>query len=193
MYDNIYIHIVINGYKSDKVYLKRGFMEGHPPSMAAFVISLIPLMYDIEKKVSGITLENKTHRLKMFADDLKLFISNLNEVQIVSNSIMRFEAVSGLEMHRDPHRNKCQALPFGQHRQFIRWPEWVSVKNQVKIVGAIFTNEGNLEKLNSELVSKCFLTSFTNFLELKEQLCKKCTLLTPFCFLKFGFLLSVSN
>ena len=29
MYKDLYINIVINKYRSDKVYIKRGFMEGH--------------------------------------------------------------------------------------------------------------------------------------------------------------------
>ena len=46
----------------------------HPPSMAAFVVSLIPLMYYLEEKIVGITtLDQKNHKIKLFADDLKLF------------------------------------------------------------------------------------------------------------------------
>ena len=57
-------------------------------------------------------------------------------------------------MHRDPARNKCQALPFGQHREHRNWPRWITVKDEVKIVGAIFSNQGgSIEKLNSNLAS----------------------------------------
>ena len=53
-------------------------MEGHPPSMAAFVVGLIPLMIELEQKINGIqTWDNKTHKLKLFADDLKLFFSDI--------------------------------------------------------------------------------------------------------------------
>ena len=48
-------------------------------------------------------------------------------------------------MHRDPGRGKCQALPFGKHREHQDWPHWIAVKNEVKIVGAIFSNNGDLE------------------------------------------------
>ena len=41
MYEDLSINIVVNKYRSDKIIVQRGFMEGHPPSMAAFVISLI--------------------------------------------------------------------------------------------------------------------------------------------------------
>ena len=39
MYSDLHIVIVVNQYKSEKIFIHRGFMEGHPPSMAAFVIS----------------------------------------------------------------------------------------------------------------------------------------------------------
>ena len=67
MYSDLYIIIVINKYKSDKVFIKRGFMEGHPPSMAAFVISMIPMMTDaIEEKMTGIvTPDDKIHKIKL--------------------------------------------------------------------------------------------------------------------------------
>ena len=57
-------------------------------------------------------------------------------------------------MHRDPARQKCQALPFGEHINFTGWPSWVTVKNYMKEVGAIFSNNENIEKLNTGLVSK---------------------------------------
>ena len=45
-------------------------MEGHPPSMVAFLVGLIPLMIELEQKMNGIqTWDNKKHKLKLFADD----------------------------------------------------------------------------------------------------------------------------
>ena len=132
-------------------------MEGHPPSMAVFVVSLIPLMYSLEEKLTGIvTLDQRNHKLKLFADDLKLFLVDVNELKISYDVICCFERISGLLMHRDSTRDKCQALPFGKHRDFQLWPDWVSVKDKIKIVGGIFSNNESFEKINSELVSKCF-------------------------------------
>ena len=81
MYNNLYVVIVLNRYKSSKICVNRGFMEGYPPSMAAFVVSLIPLMYSLDEKMLGIsTSDRKTHKYKLFADDLKLFLNNMNEL-----------------------------------------------------------------------------------------------------------------
>ena len=75
MYKDLYVIIALNKYKSEKIYVNRGFMEGHPPSMAAFVVSLVPMMLAIEEKMTGIvTMNHKLHRIKMFSDDLQLFV-----------------------------------------------------------------------------------------------------------------------
>ena len=58
-------------------------MEGHPSSMAAFVVALIPIMVPLEENITGIdTEDNRVHKIKMFADDMKLFIRNLDEIEI---------------------------------------------------------------------------------------------------------------
>ena len=73
--------------------------------------------------------------------------------------IERFEKVSGLEMHRDPGRGKCQALPFGKHKGEDRWPTWVTVKTSIKVVGIYYTNEHqNMERNNQEQMDKITVT-----------------------------------
>ena len=53
MYKNLGIMLVINNVRSDVMKVKRGFMEGHPPSMAAFVVGMIPLMKSLEDKLTN--------------------------------------------------------------------------------------------------------------------------------------------
>ena len=121
--------------------------------MAAFGVSLIPLMYSLEEILIGFTtFDRRTHKLKLFADDLRLVLMDVEELKTTYGVICKFEIISGLLMHRDPTRDKCPALPFGKHREFHLWPEWVSVKNKIKIVGGIFSNNESFEKINSELV-----------------------------------------
>ena len=157
MYADLSVAIVLNKFKSDNISVKRGFMEGHPPSMAAFVIGLIPMMQVLEERLGGIEdAEGRTHRIKLFADDMKVFMTDVSEIDCLYTTISEFENVSGLMMHRDPARGKCQALPFGSHRDFQDWPEWVTVRSSMKIVGVIFSNSESLEKINSELVLKSF-------------------------------------
>ena len=188
MYRDLYVVIVINKFKSEKIFIKRGFMEGSPPSMAAFVISLIPLMLSVEEKMMGIvTPDDKVHRIKLFADDLKLFIKDLGEIGEVYDVICKFEQVSGLLMHRDPARGKCQALPFGSHRDNNLWPAWVSVKNKMKVVGAMFSNNEPLETINSNLVSQCFFNSLNKSFGIKGTIFQKAYFVNTYLFSKLWY------
>ena len=188
MYKDLYVIIVLNRYKSNKIYVKRGFMEGHPPSMAAFVVSLVPLMYCLEEKLLGIrTPDQKCHKYKFFADDLKLFLNNMEELVSIYDVVCNFEKISGLEMHRDPTREKCQALPFGSHRGYQRWPAWISVKNKIKIVGGIFSNNESFESINSELVSKCFYDALHKAYGMRGTIFQKAYYVNTYLFSKLWF------
>ena len=83
MYENLGIMIVVNGFKSDIIRVLRGFMEGHPASMGGFVVSLIPLMISLNQNLQGIEVQGKRHKIKMFADDLKTFLKNIYEIDVV--------------------------------------------------------------------------------------------------------------
>ena len=188
MYHDLHVVIVLNKFKSNKLKVKRGFLEGHCPSMAAFVVSLIPLMHVLEEKMKGIeTARIGTQKIKLFADDLKVFIGNTNEIDTVYEAICRFEKVSGLKMHRDPTRGKCQALPFGSHRQFSRWPDWVSVRDKIKVVGGLFSNKETFEEINSGLVAKCFYDSLHKSYGIRGTIFQKAYYVNTYLFSKLWF------
>ena len=188
MYNDLSVVIFLNKYKSEKIKVERGFMEGHPPSMAAFVIGLIPLMIDLEGKLKGIkTSDGKTHRIKCFADDMKGFLSDTAEVEIMYNTVSKFEDVSGLEMHRDPTREKCQALPFGSHKNFQDWPTWVTVKSSIKVVGILFSNSESLEEINSAMVSKSFHDVLHKSYGIRGTIMQKVYFVNTFLFSKLWY------
>ena len=96
--------IVINKYKSEKIFIKRGSWKVQPPSMAAFVVAPIHIMLSVEEKMSGIVNpDDKINRIKLFVDDLKLFIKDLDVIGEVYDVICKFEKVSGstLWTHRE--------------------------------------------------------------------------------------------
>ena len=156
--------------------------------MAAFVVSIIPLIYAIEEQMSGIVTSNgKMHRIKLFADDLKLFINEISEIRSVYNVISKFEKVSGLEMHRDSARKKCQALPFGSHRSYKSWPDWITVQSTMKVVGGVFSNTDSLEKINSDLVQKCFFDALHKAFGIRGTLFQKAYYVNTYLFSKLWF------
>ena len=193
MYRKLGVMVVINKYKSDILQVKRGFMEGHPPSMAAFVVAIIPLMKALEMVVFGITTpDDQVHKVKVFADDLKLFLGDLKEIQDCYNAIEGFENISGLKMHRDPARGKCQALPFGRHGDFKDWPAWISVRKSIKVVGIIFTNERNrFEQLNTDLVVQNFYNALQKVLGMRGTIHQKVYVVNTFLFSKLWYVSQV--
>ena len=87
MYRNLGIIIAINKCKSNVKKVQRGFMEGHPASMAGFVVSNVPLMIILENGIKGIKVKNKVHNIKFFSDDLKAFIGDLSEIDYIEKKI----------------------------------------------------------------------------------------------------------
>ena len=188
MYNELTVEIRVNGCRSEKIRVERGFMEGHPPSMAAFVLQMIPLTVALEEILNGIEVHEVTHKVKGFADDVKLFLGDLREVDKSYEIINKFEKVSGLEMHRDPTREKCQALPFGRHREHTEWPDWVTVKSEIKVVGIVYTNkQDKFEELNMDQVQNCFYMSLRNSAGIKGTLMQKVYCVNTYMFTKIWY------
>ena len=189
MYKELYIVVVINRCTSAKIKNERGFLEGHPPSMLAFVISLIPMMLSLEEVMSGIvTRDGKRHKIKLFADDLKGFIGDIQEIDRIYDVICKFENISGLIMHRDPKREKCVAIPFGDHKEYQNWPEWVTVKNKIKVVGAVFSNDEHIDKFNSDLVEKSFFNALQKSYGVVGTIFQKVYFVNTYLFSKIWYL-----
>ena len=73
------------------------------------------------------------------------------------------------------------------HRENRVWPVWVTVKNSMKVVGAIFSNNECLDKLNSDLVSKCFFMAYSNSWGIKGTILQKVYFVNTYLFSKLWF------
>ena len=154
-YKNLKLKVIVNGHESEDIPVKRGVCEGSPQSMPAFAAIVGPVLERLDKEMEGISdTAGKKVKVLSFADDTEVFLKNPEEIHKLEEVIEKFEKVSGLEMHRDPSKDKCQALTFGSHRDYKDWPAWVSIKEEIKVVGIHYTNkrEKSVEKLNSEKV-----------------------------------------
>ena len=113
----------------------------------------------------------------------------MDEIKDCYNVIEGFENVAGLKMHRDPARGKCQALPFGKHTEYKDWPEWISVKGSIKVVGIIFTNENEkFESMNTDLVVQNFYNALQKVLGMRGTLFQKVYAVKTFLFSKLCYL-----
>ena len=155
LYEDLGLKISINGHLSEMIEIRRGLMEGHPPSMACYVASTIPMLNILQERLIGIKLrDDRLCKAMSFADDTKAILKYPSEISIIYDVVSKFEVISGIEMHRDRSRKKCQALSFGSHRDVNTWPEWVSVADEVKILGVSYTNKKHesLDEVNSKKI-----------------------------------------
>ena len=189
IYKDLGIIISVNKIKSNIIYNKRGFAEGSAPSMAAFVMSTIALIKGLEKQLDGIKLaDGRLFKVFSFADDQKLALKNAEEISKVQDTVIRFEKVSGLLLHRDVSRKKCNVLSFGNHVNYKKWPSWITKANKIKVIGAYFINQGNLEWENSIFVKdKCFERINANW-SLKGTILQKAFFVNTFCLSKLNYI-----
>ena len=191
LYKDLGIIINVNGYRSNVILNKRGFMEGHPPSMMAYVISTIPLINALETKLTGIKVFNTLFCSRSFADDTKIFLSDPSEVYIVQDLVFAFEKVSGVMLHKDKSLKKCNVISFGNHRQYNNWPFWVNVTDKVKIIGGIFGNSCNIEHENSKIVKNKVLGKLFENWGMRGSLSQKVYFVNVFCLTKLNYICQV--
>ena len=192
MYNDLGISIVINGWKSDKIHNDRGLLEGHSASMQIYCMASGPLLKALECNLKGIkTWDSKVHITKALADDLKICLQDPSEVTFVDKTITKFEEVSGLILHRDISRKKCNVIRFGTHRSFDLWPPWVNTVTKSKIIGAIFSSENDIEDLNSSELQRNTLSRIYGALGLRGTLLQKAYFLNIFVFSKLTYLAQV--
>ena len=191
LYKNLGIIINVNGFRSNVIKNQRGLLEGNPPSMIAYVIATIPLINALEAKLTGIKAGNRTFLTKNFADDQKILIGDPSEAFIVQDIVFAFEKVSGVMVHRDKSLKKCNVLPFGNHRKFQNWPDWVNVSDKIKIIGGIFGNSCNIEYENSQNVKNKVLGKLFENWGMKGSLMQKSYFVNVFCLTKLNYICQV--
>ena len=79
-------------------------------------------------------------------------------------------------------------MPFGLHRDLKSWPDWVTVKDKVKIVVIWFTNQPNkLEELNTALVEQNFHMALHEAMGMRATLHQKVYYVNTYLFSKLWY------
>ena len=189
LYKDLGIVISVNQIKSNIIYNRRGFAEGSAPSMAAYVISTIALIKGLEDQLEGIQLpDNRIFKVFSYADDQKLALKHTSEISKVQDIVFRYENISGLMLHRDVARKKCNILSFGNHCQYKNWPHWINQVEKIKIIGAYFLNRGNLEWENSNYVKNKCIEKINSNWGLKGTLLQRVYYVNTFCLSKLNYI-----
>lgn len=78
---NPQVEIVTNGLLSNMFKLDRGMRQGYPLSPLLFTLATESLAMAIlnHNKITGITIGDSEHRIALFADNIRLFCSSLQQ------------------------------------------------------------------------------------------------------------------
>ena len=137
-----------NGYASDFFSLERGVRQGCPLSGVLFVlgIEILALAIKQNSKIKGITVGGREIKITQYADDITVFLKNLESMSSLLDLLEKFERCSGLKINH----TKSEAMWLGKWKNRedtpfnVKWP-----KDSVYALGIHFSNSERVsDKLN---------------------------------------------
>jgi hypothetical protein len=133
MLTNIESCIINNGWVSERFKLSRGVQQGCPLSPYLFIIcaEILGNAIRYEKKIKGITIKNKEHKINQYADDTCLTLTA--EAETLSSTLNIFQElkkISGLKLNLEKTeifrvgslRNKQITIDTGQNITWTNGP-----------------------------------------------------------------------
>ncbi len=139
LYNNIESTVINNGNTDDYFKLERGVRQGCPLWAYLFILTIEVLANKIrfEKNIKGININNKTIKLSMLADDLKLILTKLGSVESALKLLIKFSQCSELKINEDKTKVKgigTSESPEHYHRE-LSW-----IKTPIETLGIDITN-----------------------------------------------------
>ena len=82
LYDKATSEILVNGFRTRQIPIKRSVRQGCPLSMTLYALCLNPLIKTIDKNISGIRIgNNQTRRaIVAYADDVTIFLTRVEDI-----------------------------------------------------------------------------------------------------------------
>ena len=135
----------MNGGQSTGYFqIKRGVRQGDPLSPYLFVLVIETLARVIRRDegVSGVKLGDKEIRQIMYADDITIFVKDVNSAEKLKRILEDFEHVSGLKVNKD----KTNFIWLGNEREKPGSILFGHSVEEIKILGVYFSR--NLKRKN---------------------------------------------
>ena len=136
-YNDITSCVLNNGSCTPYFELQRGVRQGDPLSPYLFIIAAEILAVTIRSRedIQGIMIGQEEFKLMQYADDLTLFVPNIDCAKLVLQLLDRFTICSGLKVNH----TKTEAMWIGSCRQNTATPLGLRWSKSVKALGIVFT------------------------------------------------------
>lgn len=122
--------ILINGYFTPSVQIQRSVRQGCPLSMHLFVLSLEPLLRQIQTYIQP----HPHSFVRAYADDVTMVLSPASNLQRIYDIITSYCLTSGAKLNT----LKTKAITIGS--VCIHAPHWFTLTTDVKILGIYFSS-----------------------------------------------------
>ena len=181
-----YIISVINGQPQERFLNKRKHLgQGDRSSTILFIFGMEPVLIHLQKYLKGViyhkrATEGPAHplfgnptqavekiKLLGFVDDIKTFLSSMEEFETVDRVMKKFEKASGSQLHRDPTTKKCQAMGIGKYKELKQSDipvDYISLVEEINFLGVtIAKTTCKSRTLNGELLLEKTTKSINSF------------------------------
>ncbi|RUA07179.1 MAG: hypothetical protein DSY43_00385 [Gammaproteobacteria bacterium] len=148
-YNNISSCVMNNGVASPFFKISRGVRQGDPLSPYLFIMVLETLLSHIRynNHIEGLLIRQEEIKMVTFADDLTVFLRNIESFHKLSDILNEFYIHSGLKINDD----KTEFFCLGSAKMSSKDLQVKEIKKKVRILGVFFSYDNLLfKKLNYE-------------------------------------------
>ena len=154
LYRNVSSCVLNGGHSTGYFEVTRGVRQGDPLSPYLFVIAIELLAHyiRIDENIKGIGFGKREIKQVLYADDITLFLKDMDSIHRVEKIFKDFESLSGLKINMD----KTNFLLLGEERDSPGLPVFGHLVQHIKILGVYFARDFKVkDDLNyKEILSK---------------------------------------
>merc|ERR1712240_325663 len=140
---------------SRAIQLRFSIRQGDPLAMLLYILYLEPLLWTLEKKITGLRVDIIEQKLEAYCDDVNITTDNLEDFKVIDNVVKRFEKARGAILSRN---KKCKVIGFRNWACKLDWPlDWIKPVKSEKIFGIFICDSyDEILRLNWEFRFKKF-------------------------------------